>query len=134
MKILSSAAKAFVFTLRTIMQGTTHGLVDIVAETYSLQMKSAIGSLVTAKSVAGFGSPIQRRMHRLFKNWRFFCARNSWKQNIHCSALPKRFLACRVGSLVLAGPVDRSSNPLDAPFLFGSGKGQQSFSTEQCHE
>jgi hypothetical protein len=114
----NSAGKVFYLTLRTKMQGAARGLAksdsliffklaSIVADTYSLQIKAVIGYsfLVTAKSVAGFGSPIQRRMHRLFKNWRFFCARNTWKQNIHCSALPKLFLACRVGSLVLAGPL-----------------------------
>lgn len=60
---------------------------------------------VAAKSATGFGSPIHRRMFRLFTNWRFFCAQNFWKQNVHHLTLPNEFLARLVGSLVLAGPM-----------------------------
>lgn len=118
MKILSSAAKAFVFTLRTIVQGTTRGLADIVAETYSLQMKSVIGYsfIVTAKSVAGFGSPIQRRMHRLFKNWRFFCARNSWNKTSIARHCPNYFW--RVGWGALCSPAPLTGLPTHSMRLF----------------
>lgn len=81
---------------------------------------------VAAKSATGFEIPNHRRMHRLFKNWRFFCAQSPWKQNVHRLTLPNRFLACRVGSLVLAGPMTGISTHSMRLFCLRSEKVKQS--------
>lgn len=81
---------------------------------------------VAAKSATEFGSSIiHRRMLRPFKKWRFFCTQNTWKQNIHLSTLPNKFLGVSGGEPRARWPYDRSSNPPDAPFLFGSRKGEE---------
>ena len=108
--------------------GFVFSMVNIVAKIKSLHMVGFFGYsyFVTAKSVTGFDSPIRRRMHRLFKNWRFFCAQNTGTKRPLLGIACKNF-GVSGGEPRARRPFDRSVNPPDAPFLFDSGKGKDFF-------
>ena len=110
--------------LRSAVFLVCYNLINIFTGIYPLQINSFICYIcsVAAKSVTGFGSPIHRRMYRLFKNWRFFCARNTLgtKTSItrHC---PNYFW--RVGwGASSRRHCDRSLNPPDRRSCLETGK------------
>jgi hypothetical protein len=69
----------------------------------------------TKKVLIGFGSPISKGVTNAIHNSGvFLCPRSGFAYN---------FGQVRQGAYARRVPFDRSSNLLDLPFLFGSGKG-----------